>query len=57
MVNGHQVPFPFCLGTIDPNGKINVWTPAGGGVPRGYKEAARATLAAEAQKLFPEREK
>jgi hypothetical protein len=53
-VGGRPVPFPFCLGTINPNGKINVWTPAGGlGLPRGYKKAAQAALQAEADRLLP----
>jgi len=45
-VNGRVIPYAFSLGTINPGGKINVWTPAASGVPRGYKKAAKDKLEA-----------
>jgi len=54
VVNGRPMPFAFSLGTIDHDGRINVWTPAGGGIPRGYKGVAKALLedaAAELRKV------
>jgi hypothetical protein len=42
-VNGRAIPYAFSLGTIKPDGTINVWTPAAH-VPKGYKEVARTLL-------------
>ena len=49
-VNGRTIGYGFSLGTIDPDGRINVWTPAGP-VPRGYKRVARAKLEAAVARL------
>lgn len=38
-----RLPYPTCIGTIGPKGKINVWTPAAS-KPRGYRSAALAML-------------
>lgn len=49
-VNGRTIPYAFSLGTIDPDGRINVWTPAAS-VPRGYRRVARAKLEAAVARL------
>lgn len=40
---GRRMDFSTWLGTIDLDGTINQWTPAGG-CPRGYKKAAMREL-------------
>lgn len=55
-VHGRKVSYAFCLGTIDPSGRVNVWTPVAS-VPRGYKQASLVTLQAVAKSLIGKEEK
>jgi hypothetical protein len=49
--SGKTLPFPTWIGTIQKNGRINVWTPAASGIPRGYKQAAKRMLEDARQQL------
>lgn len=51
--NVRKLPYGTWIGTIQEDGKINVWTPAAS-VPRGYKAAAKAVLEGAREKLIAE---
>jgi len=50
VASGKTLDYSTWIGTIEPNGKINRWTPAAS-VPRGYPAAADAMLASARARL------
>ena len=53
--SGKKLRYSAYIGTFRKKGdqiKIDVWTPAGGGIPRGYKPAAKTLLELAALKTF-----
>lgn len=50
--SGKTLPYATWIGTIGHDGKINLWRPAAGGLPRDYQKGAMPLLLVAYKKLL-----